>query len=232
MSRSDGSLRPRCGTWHGDDRQSHEFNQNRTSPLINNLDQQYFGTSSNGMIPPHGHSLHTSQDDPFSRQQAQPVNDLQLFEEAIVAALQERELKIDEVWNFVATRHIHLTEFQNWRSIITQVLHQNQDIECDQKKTFFLKTDAIMTLSLTRAQVEQLNNGESCLVLLPHDVEVHSPETPTASSSAPTTPITPTMHNDINHNQHNIYQQHEQNFPTRSHSAFIDCDAQQLFAIQ
>ena len=39
-----------------------------------------------------------------------------------------------------------------------------------------VQTDAIMTLSLTKAQLAQLNQGNSCLCLMPQEADFENPE--------------------------------------------------------
>ncbi len=41
-----------------------------------------------------------------------------------------------------------------------------------------VQTDAIMTLSLTKSQLAQLNQGDSCLCLLPQETDFEEPKEP------------------------------------------------------
>lgn len=139
-------IRSRCGTWHGDE--SFRYRRGRE----NQTPDRFFT-------------------------QRQINNDINhFFGEVVVQALQEREqLKIEDIWNYVQQRHPNLTRNAHWRVYVTDVLSENPDIEIDQDKFYYLKTDAIMTLSLTREQLESLNTGNSCLVLLPQEPAAQSP---------------------------------------------------------
>jgi len=56
----------------------------------------------------------------------------------------------------------------DWETDIGNAIKRNHDIKQDDKtRAFYLTTDALVTISLTREQLDQLRGGESCLVLLP-----------------------------------------------------------------
>jgi len=175
MSRQDG-FRPRCGTWHGDDQKLQQQILDRTSPVQNPQesypDNSFLGSLSNSTGTGTG-----SRANAFLRQQPSEAEIKKQFEEAVISSIQGRDLKLDEVWNYVATKHRHLTEHPNWRTVIQNTLKDSEDIECDQQNRYFLKTDAIMTLSLTKSQLAQLNQGDSCLCLLPQETDFENNET-------------------------------------------------------
>merc|ERR1711953_1142826 len=162
MSRQDG-FRPRCGTWHGDDQKLQQQILERSSPVPNTYESHpqdsFLGSLSN-----------SSRANALFRQPSEEEIKKQ-FEEAVISSIQGRDLKLDEVWNYVVTKYGHLTEHPRWRTIIQHTLKNSQDIECDQQNRYFLKTDAIMTLSLTKSQLAQLKQGSSCLCLLPQEID-------------------------------------------------------------